>query len=136
MDFCGIDAAMVFHTGQRLASPLTWNAVVVEETRDEKRLFPVWAILPDATRELPPPEKLIEDMQESGVRALWAFPQEHRFRLDGDTFPGSSASWRKRHSAVCQAGPVPSERVVKAAPISSWWPSIRGRTASIATCGP
>lgn len=87
MDFCGIDAAMVFHTNERFASPVTWNSVVVQETQNEKRLHPVWAILPEACGELPPPEQLLEKMRNHGVRALWAFPQEHRYRLDGCTFP-------------------------------------------------
>ena len=87
MDFCGIDAALVFHANQRFASPVTWNPIVVEETRHNHRLAPAWAILPESCGELTPPEKFLEEMRRCGVRALWAFPQEHRYRLNHETFP-------------------------------------------------
>jgi hypothetical protein len=86
MNFCGIDAAMVFHTNQRFASPVVWNPVVSRDLKRQRRLHPVWAILPPACGELPPPEELLQKMKSAGVRALWAFPQEHRFRLDGLSF--------------------------------------------------
>jgi len=88
MDFCGIDSALVFHTNQRFASPQTWNKALVSDLRKRApRLFPTWAILPDACNELPPPDRLLPAMRKAGVRALRAFPQEHRYRLDGNTFP-------------------------------------------------
>jgi uncharacterized protein len=87
MDYCGIEAALVFHTNQRFASPATGNRMVVDETRHQPRLLPTWAILPDSCGELPPAEDLLEQMKLQNIRALWAFPQEHRYRLDGDTFP-------------------------------------------------
>lgn len=88
MDFCGIDAALVLHTNQRFASPVAWNERVVKDLRGRrKRLFPAWVILPTACGELPAPGQLLVAMKKAGVRALWAFPQEHRYRLDGASFP-------------------------------------------------
>lgn len=87
MDWCGIDRALVYHTSQRFSSPVTWNPVVAEEACVSPRLTPAWAILPSACGELPAPTELIAAMRRQNVRALWAFPQEHRFRLDRHSFP-------------------------------------------------
>ena len=50
MDFGGIDAALVFHTNQRFASPVAWNPAVVADIGDDRRLVPTWAILPRGMR--------------------------------------------------------------------------------------
>ena len=86
MDFCGIDRALVHHAGQRFDSPAAHNSTVVREIEGISRLEPVWAILPSQTGELPEPPQLLESMKANGVRALWTFPAEHRYRLDGITF--------------------------------------------------
>lgn len=86
MNICGIDKALVFHGCQQISSPVTWNPRLIEEVRGESRLSPTWAILPPSTGELLPPDLFFESMKAAGVRALWAFPQEHRFRLDGVSF--------------------------------------------------
>lgn len=87
MDFCGIDCALVFHTNQRFASPSLWNGMLSRDLKRQKRFFPTWAILPTACGELPPPEIMLAEMRKAGVRALRAFPQEHRYRLDRHSFP-------------------------------------------------
>lgn len=86
LDWCGVDRALVYHAGVRAASPTTWNPVVADELRGQERLAPAWALLPAATYESPPPDQLLQAMRQADVRALWAFPQEHRYRLDRATF--------------------------------------------------
>lgn len=85
MDWCGVDRALVYAAGSRASSPVTWNPVTAG-LRDHPRLAPTWAILPPSTNELPAPQDLIGAMREGNVRALWSFPQEHRYRLDFSTF--------------------------------------------------
>ncbi|MDD5708564.1 MAG: amidohydrolase family protein [Kiritimatiellae bacterium] len=87
MDWCGIERALVYHASQRFSSPVTWNPVVAEETGRSARLWPSWAMLPSACGELPAPDDLVAAMQRRNVRALWAFPQEHHYRLDRQSFP-------------------------------------------------
>lgn len=87
LDRCGIDSALAYHANQRFASPATWNPVAANATKQTARLMPVWAILPESCGELPPAADLVADMERHGVGALWAFPQEHRYRLDGRSFP-------------------------------------------------
>jgi uncharacterized protein len=87
LDFCGVDSALAFHTNQRFASPVKWNEILTSDLRGQARLRGTWAILPEACGELPPPEKLLDAMREHGIRALRAFPQEHRYRLDGLACP-------------------------------------------------
>ena len=86
MDWCGIDRALVYHAAVRSASPVTWNPVTARDLESQERLTPAWAVLPTATNELATPETMVAEMRAAGVQALWAFPQEHRYRLDRATF--------------------------------------------------
>lgn len=86
MDFCGLDRGLVYRAGMRFSSPLLWNDPTAVDLADEPRLQPAWAILPHQTGEQLPPEEFLSLMQANGVRALWAFPNEHHYRLDGLTF--------------------------------------------------
>ena len=86
MDYCGIDRALVHHSGMRFGSPVIWNAQLLSGIKGHPRLEPTWAILPHQTGEQLPPKKFIAAMRENGIRSLWAFPEEHRYRLDRRTF--------------------------------------------------
>jgi len=86
MDFCGIDRALVYAAGMRFGSPTTWNSLVVAEAKRYPALEPTWAILPPQTGEMPYGPELLDTMKANGVRALRAFPDEHRYRLDRRTF--------------------------------------------------
>jgi predicted TIM-barrel fold metal-dependent hydrolase len=81
MDFCGINKALVYHAAQRDDSPVVGNQLLVEETKGFDRLHRSWAILPHQTGELPPPEELVTLMKKHEVRALRAFPSEHRYLM-------------------------------------------------------
>jgi predicted TIM-barrel fold metal-dependent hydrolase len=86
MDFSNVGRALVYHTAMRFDHPIVGNARVVEETSSYPRLIPTWAILPGQTGEQPDAETMLAGMSENGVRALWMFPDEHRYALDGLTW--------------------------------------------------
>lgn len=88
MDFCGIDRALVYHTNQRFSASARWNDRLVQAVSTQDRLEPAWVILPSVTDEMPTPNEWLASMKVAGVRALWAFPQEHHYHLDRRTFPG------------------------------------------------
>ena len=86
MRFCGIDRALVYHASTRYDSPLVGNERVLSGTRGIRELWPTLAILPSQTGEFPEPDDLLASMKAHGIRALWAFPNEHRYSLDAATF--------------------------------------------------
>jgi len=82
MDFCGIDRALVYHTAMRFDSPVIGNRLLMEEIEPDDRLVPVWTILPSQTDELVSPETFLVRMRQHGIRAVRAFPDEHRYMFD------------------------------------------------------
>ncbi len=86
MDRQGIERALVLHEALRTSCPTVGNEIAVRECAASPRLLPAWAILPSQTGEFPEPEALFERMESAGVRALWALPADHRYRLDALTF--------------------------------------------------
>lgn len=83
MDRCGVDEALV-HTAGETASPLVTNEQVTEFCRSSSRLHPVWSVLPPQTGEMEP-KQLFLGMRQHRVRALAAWPDEHRYILNGLT---------------------------------------------------
>ncbi len=86
MDFTGIGAALAYHVNQRFGAPAIYDRLALDELRSQPRLLPVRTLLPPQTGELPLPDVLLAELQRDNVRALRAFPCEHRYRLDGATF--------------------------------------------------
>jgi predicted TIM-barrel fold metal-dependent hydrolase len=86
MDFCGVAAALAYHANQRFGAPQVYDRVALDDLRGQPRLFPVRTLLPPQTGELPAPAALLAELRRDGVRAVRAFPGEHRYRLDGLTF--------------------------------------------------
>ncbi len=82
MDHYGIHDALVVDTLSHGYHPLDGNARILEVTADQPRLHPAWALLPPRSRELPPPEELVAQMAELGVRAAFLYPQQYHFTLD------------------------------------------------------
>ena len=85
IEFCGIERALVYHTAQRFDSPITGNPLLIKELEADPAFTPVWTILPSQTCELAPPEDLLRQMKEQGVRAVRVFPDEHRYALNALT---------------------------------------------------
>jgi uncharacterized protein len=88
MDWHGVDQALVYHTLMRNQSPVIGNAVLAQEIAGQPRLVGTWAILPPQTGELTPAPEFFHAMAEANVRALWAWPTDHRYMLDRVTFGG------------------------------------------------
>ena len=79
MDRAGVRGALVWHIAQHDASPQVGNRLLSEAIRMHPRLRGCWTMLPNQTRELPPPEELVRRMGEAGIVALRIFPRSHRF---------------------------------------------------------
>lgn len=86
MDWVGVDQALVHHALMRDQSPVVGNAVLAESIAGRPRLVGSWAILPPQTGELPPAREFFAAMARANIRALWAFPEDHRYILDRITF--------------------------------------------------
>ncbi len=86
MDWHGVEQALVCHTLERNQSPVVGNAVLAEEIAHQPRLVGAWSILPPQTEELTPTPAFFHEMAAAGVRALWAWPTEHRYVLNRITF--------------------------------------------------
>lgn len=83
MDTAGIEEALVFHTMARDASPPEGNMLLHEAIKGVRGLYPVWVVMPHHTGEIPPPVKLLKDMEEKGVKAVRMYPgkDHHSFSL-------------------------------------------------------
>ena len=86
MDWVGVDQALVHHALMREQSPVVGNAILAESIAGRPRLGGTWAILPPQTGELPQASEFFAAMARANIRALWAFPEEHRYLLDRLTF--------------------------------------------------
>jgi hypothetical protein len=82
MDWVGIESALVHHALMRDQSPVVGNAVLADEIADYPRLLGTWATLPPQTGELPSSPGFFREMAAANVRALWAFPDVHRYILE------------------------------------------------------
>jgi predicted TIM-barrel fold metal-dependent hydrolase len=82
MDRAGVSKALVWHIAQHDASPRLGNQAVTEALRDHPRLVGCWTVLPNQTREFPPPRVLFQRMQAARVGALRVFPNAHRFLVN------------------------------------------------------
>lgn len=86
MDWTGVDRALVHHALMREQSPVVGNRVLAESIAGQERLVGTWAILPPQTGELAPAQEFFHAMRRANVRALWAFPEDHRYILDRIVF--------------------------------------------------
>ena len=78
----GIDRALAFHSLALEEHPVSGNKALIEAIGGLPNLFPSWVILPHHTGEFPPPEELLVEARESGVRALRMFPDIHKYPVD------------------------------------------------------
>lgn len=86
LDWVGVDQALVHHVLMREQSPAIGNPVLAEAIAGRERLVGTWAILPPQTGELGDAASFFASMGAANVRALWAFPEEHRYLLGRATF--------------------------------------------------
>ena len=82
MDRAGVERALVWHIAQHDASPQVGNRLLAEAIRPHPRLVGCWTVLPNQTREFPPPPLFFQHMREARIAALRVFPGSHRFLLN------------------------------------------------------
>ena len=83
MDRARVEKALVWHIAQHDASPQVGNRLLATAIEPHPRLVGCWTVLPNQTREFPPPGALFEQMREARVAALRVFPSSHRFLVNG-----------------------------------------------------
>ena len=85
LDWVGVGNALVHHALMIGQSPVVGNAELARQIAGRPRLAGSWALLPPQTQELAI-DRLFSDMSALNIRALWAFPEEHRYLLNRVTF--------------------------------------------------
>lgn len=71
MDHFGIHEALVRDAIGEMGSAMVANERILEVTRANPRLHPVWMLWPPYTHELPPPREMVAQMREHAVAAAW-----------------------------------------------------------------
>ena len=69
-DRYGIDYALMRHEFCSTGIARIGNIELINEIRDDSRLFPMWTVLPHHTGEFPEPEELVTLMKQYDVRAV------------------------------------------------------------------
>jgi len=82
MDRFGIGQALVSDSLARSADPALGNAAVAQAAADQPRLVPAWVLLPTATGETPPADRLVDEMRQAGVRAAFLCPRTYGHGLE------------------------------------------------------
>ena len=77
----GIRKALVVHAASRDYNPSIGNMDILSITNKDENLFAVWAILPEATGELPNITIFLEQFFKKKIKAIIAFPKLHKFSL-------------------------------------------------------
>ena len=87
MDRVGIDRALVWHVAQRdYAAPVGNELLTQAIAGHGDRLSGCWSILPPQTGEMPTGDGLFAEMAGANVRALRAWPKQHRYLLREEVF--------------------------------------------------
>lgn len=85
MEHCGIHGALVYHSLEREYDPMFGNRLLMKDIKGNPRLYPCWVLLPHHTGEVPRGKKLIQEMEENGVRAAKMYPRAHHYAFNEDT---------------------------------------------------
>jgi len=80
-DYYGIGAALVHHAVAVEYHQDVGNHRLLDEIAGLPRLLPQWVVMPHHTAEMVPPDELIPEMLERGVRAVRIYPKTHNFPL-------------------------------------------------------
>jgi hypothetical protein len=81
MERLGIQRALVSHTLARTYDPVQGNQILMDEIAGHEALLPCWTLLPPACGEMAPPDELLAEMAQAGVRAARFYPREHSYPL-------------------------------------------------------
>lgn len=94
--YYGIGAALVHHASAVEYHQDYGNRRLLEEIEGYPGLFPQWVVLPHHTNEMAPPDELVAEMLERGVRAARIYPKMHGFALS-DAISGPLLEALARH---------------------------------------
>ncbi|MFH1086215.1 MAG: amidohydrolase family protein [Chloroflexota bacterium] len=86
LDWHGVAGALVKHALMVEQSPVVGNQALLDAIAGQPRLWPTWAILPPQPGELGDAATFFRAMAAADVRALWAYPDDHRYLLNRATF--------------------------------------------------
>jgi hypothetical protein len=86
MDFCGVQEALVWDAAMKDDSPAIGNRLLSKAIKGKPRLHGTWALLPFQTGELGTPYEFLTAMKTNNIKALRAWPNEHRYLLNSVTF--------------------------------------------------
>lgn len=111
MDGLGIASALVWHIAQLDYDAASGNELVAHSIGGSDRLSGCWAILPPQTAEVIRPD-FFEQMARSGIRALRAFPERHRFLLNRTAFGGFLDELVERRIPLMLSEMAPSDAAV------------------------
>src|SRR5690625_5242589 len=78
MDRHGVGEALVLDCVSCEGTPKDGNPRIVKTAQTSERLHPAWVLLPPGTHETPPPDKMIEQMRENKVAAVYLLPNQYR----------------------------------------------------------
>ncbi|MCD4657101.1 MAG: amidohydrolase, partial [Planctomycetes bacterium] len=81
MKQAGVDEALVYHAFSKEYNPGVGNQRLIEEIGDQKNLHACWVLLPHHTGEMSPPEKLVDELMQNGVKAVRFFPKIYNWSL-------------------------------------------------------
>lgn len=79
MDFIGIKKALATSSFSYEYNPLYGNKQIIKETKDEDKLLPVWAVLPNSCNEFICEEDLPREMKQNDVKFVRMSPETERF---------------------------------------------------------
>jgi len=101
MDFCGVEEALVWDAAMKDDSPAIGNRLLSKAIKGKPfdaaqgrpfgsaqgrpRLHGTWALLPFQTGELGTPYEFLTAMKTNNIKALRAWPNEHRYLLNAVT---------------------------------------------------
>jgi predicted TIM-barrel fold metal-dependent hydrolase len=75
MKSCSIAGALVSHTLSKHYDPMWGNRLLLDEIKDDSRMFPVWNIIPHDNDEFPTPGELYPLLVENKVPAVSIYPK-------------------------------------------------------------
>ena len=82
--YYGIGAALVHHASAVEYHQDYGNRKLLEEIEGYPRLIPQWVVMPHHTHEMAPPDELVAEMLELGVRAARIYPKMHAISISDD----------------------------------------------------
>ena len=78
----GVERALVWHIAQQDNAPQVGNRLLAEAIRPHPTLMGCWTILPNQAGEFAPFDNFLDQMRQSRIAALRAFPVSHHYLLN------------------------------------------------------